>query len=103
VDALRRKIMTDRTLAEKAAEFYWIHGYWPPQPTLPEFPEFPRECIGMVCGGIGRRSGKPCKSSALYANGRCKWHGGLSTGPKTPEGKARSLANLRRGPRSYRD
>jgi len=23
---------------------------------------------------------------------RCRWHGGLSTGPKTPEGRARSFA-----------
>ena len=29
------------------------------------------------------------------ANGRCKLHGGMSTGPKTAEGKARALANLK--------
>lgn len=28
--------------------------------------------------------------------GRCKWHGGLSTGPKTLEGKAKCADNLRR-------
>ena len=39
------------------------------------------------------RSGRPCRSLAL-ANGRCKWHGGRSTGPRTPEGKRRSAANL---------
>ena len=39
------------------------------------------------------RSGLPCRSLAL-PSGRCRWHGGMSTGPKTPEGRARSAANL---------
>jgi hypothetical protein len=64
---------------------------------LPSWPEYPNECVGMICGGIGRRSGLPCKSKEIYENGRCKWHGGQSTGPKTAEGKARSQGNLRRG------
>ncbi|WP_353067634.1 HGGxSTG domain-containing protein [Tunturiibacter psychrotolerans] len=51
----------------------------------------------MVCGGRGRQSGHPCQSQEIYPNGRCKWHGGASTGPKTAEGRARSLSNLTRG------
>lgn len=43
--------------------------------------------------GARTRAGGPCRQRAIYSNGRCKWHGGLSTGPKTPEGKARSAAN----------
>ena len=46
------------------------------------------------CGAYARSTGNPCKAKAL-ANGRCKNHGGLSTGPKTPEGKAKALANLK--------
>ncbi|MCK4870022.1 MAG: hypothetical protein KAS93_02820 [Gammaproteobacteria bacterium] len=46
------------------------------------------------CGAKTKRTGLPCRARAL-ANGRCKYHGGLSTGPKTPEGKARALANLK--------
>jgi len=46
------------------------------------------------CGAHARSTGKPCQRKAL-ANGRCRQHGGLSTGPKTEEGKARALANLR--------
>lgn len=46
-----------------------------------------------LCGAKTRK-GTPCKALALR-NGRCKFHGGMSTGPKTPEGKARALANLR--------
>ena len=38
--------------------------------------------------GAKTRSGKPCKNPAMK-NGRCRLHGGLSTGPKTPEGRAR--------------
>lgn len=45
------------------------------------------------CGAYARSTGIPCKSKAL-ANGRCKNHGGLSTGPKTLEGRqAIGLAN----------
>jgi hypothetical protein len=40
------------------------------------------------------RRGTPCKRVALK-NGRCPNHGGLSTGPKTAEGRRRALANLR--------
>ncbi len=36
------------------------------------------------CGAKNRR-GTPCQCPAM-PNGRCRLHGGLSTGPKTPEG-----------------
>ena len=54
-----------------------------------------------VCGAKNRR-GAPCQCKLLYANGRCKFHGGLSTGPRTTEGKARSLAALKEGLRAWR-
>ena len=38
------------------------------------------------CGAHARSTGKPCQAKAL-ANGRCKNHGGMSTGPMTPEGR----------------
>ena len=38
--------------------------------------------------GARTRSGKPCRGPAM-ANGRCRMHGGPSTGPRTPEGKER--------------
>ena len=40
------------------------------------------------CGAKTRR-GTHCQAPAMK-NGRCRLHGGLSTGPKTPEGLARS-------------
>ena len=38
------------------------------------------------CGAYARSTGNPCRAKAL-PNGRCKNHGGLSTGPKTTEGR----------------
>jgi hypothetical protein len=46
------------------------------------------------CGALARSTGKPCRRKALL-NGRCRNHGGMSTGPITEQGKARSLANLK--------
>lgn len=48
-----------------------------------------------VTCGAKCRTGKPCQGNSLPGKRRCKWHGGCSTGPKTAEGKAKSLANLR--------
>jgi hypothetical protein len=44
--------------------------------------------------GARTRSGDPCKALAL-GNGRCRNHGGLSTGPRTIEGMARTRAGYR--------
>ena len=47
--------------------------------------------------GAKTRSGTPCKAPAM-ANGRCRMHGGKSTGPQTPEGLERSRnANFKHG------
>jgi hypothetical protein len=49
------------------------------------------------CGARSKRTGKPCRGAAM-PNGRCKVHGGKSTGPRTPEGLARSRrANWKHG------
>jgi hypothetical protein len=92
VEALRRVILL--TGAKLRADYFVEHGVWLPAPALPAFPEYPPECEGMVCGAYGRQKGRPCRGTQIYTNGRCRLHGGLSTGPKTPEGKAASAANL---------
>lgn len=47
--------------------------------------------------GAKTRSGTPCNAPAM-ANGRCRMHGGKSTGPRTPEGLERSRkANFKHG------
>src|SRR5258708_22398983 len=49
------------------------------------------------CGARSKRTGKPCRGAAM-PNGRCKLHGGNSTGPRTPEGLERSRrANWKHG------
>ena len=48
----------------------------------------------VICGAKRRRDGEPCQGLSVPGKLRCKWHGGASTGPRTDEGRARSLANL---------
>ena len=38
---------------------------------------------GKPCGAHARTTGRPCNAPAM-ANGRCRMHGGKSTGPKNP-------------------
>ena len=54
------------------------------------------------CGAINR-AGLPCRMLAIYDNGRCKWHGGCSTGPKTDAGKEQSRINGRKGGRPKKE
>ena len=47
------------------------------------------------------RSGTPCKRVGDPINGRCRLHGGKSTGPRTEEGRARiAAAQSKHGNRS---
>jgi hypothetical protein len=48
-----------------------------------------------ACGAKNRR-GEPCRLTIVPGKRRCRFHGGLSTGPKTVEGKARVAAAQRR-------
>jgi hypothetical protein len=49
------------------------------------------------CGARSKRTGRPCQAAAM-PNGRCRVHGGKSTGPRTPEGLERSKrANWKHG------
>jgi len=44
--------------------------------------------------GAKTRKGLPCKCKKLPGKDRCKFHGGMSTGPKTEDGKRKSAMNL---------
>ncbi len=44
--------------------------------------------------GAKTRNGTSCDSQELGRGGRCRLHGGLSTGPKTIEGRRRSALNI---------
>jgi hypothetical protein len=45
--------------------------------------------------GAKTRAGGQCRAPAVPDGRRCRMHGGLSTGPRTPEGKARVAAAQR--------
>ncbi len=56
----------------------------------------PQPCFGpepplQRCGARTRR-GTACQKHPLAGKTRCRLHGGLSTGPRTAEGKARIVA-----------
>ena len=77
-------------------------GYWYDAPTgtmrrtskPTRVPKKERPLCGARC-----RSGRPCRSRVVVDGGRlrhrCRLHGGLSTGPKTAEGRARIAAAQR--------
>lgn len=48
----------------------------------------PEQVVSIRCEAI-TRNGSPCKAKAMPGRNRCKAHGGLSTGPKTDEGRKR--------------
>lgn len=49
----------------------------------------------VICGAKRRRDGQPCQALSVPGKRRCKWHGGASTGPRTDEGRTRSIKNLK--------
>jgi len=53
----------------------------------------PENLRDMRCGAKTKATGRPCKRKDIYANGRCKLHAGLSTGPRTEAGKKKSALN----------
>lgn len=71
-------------------------GRPPVAPAPPAFP-FPEVLRGLTCGAR-TRAGAPCKRTDLYRSGRCKLHGGRSTGPITAKGKATASRNAKRTP-----
>lgn len=52
--------------------------------------------------GARTRMGAPCKAKSLPGKSRCKFHGGMSTGPKTAEGRLRIAEAQRRRWAAYR-
>lgn len=55
----------------------------------------------VKCGAKTRR-GNPCRNESEPGKRRCKFHGGKSTGAKTPEGKARIAEAQRQRWATYR-
>jgi len=64
--------------------------------------KIPAKVGGARCGARTRK-GLPCRAKALPGKARCKFHGGASTGPRTPEGKARIADAQRRRWATWRE
>jgi len=61
-----------------------------------------RQPAKQICGAKTRK-GTPCQCKPLR-NGRCKFHGGMSTGPRTREGRANiSTAQKRRWAKLHKE
>lgn len=85
----RKRLKAYRRAREEISAAWKARGYgYPP----PAFPVLPDDLQGLVCGAK-TRAGTPCKRTDIWGNGRCKFHGGLSTGPTSNKGKARSAEN----------
>jgi hypothetical protein len=61
------------------------------------------------CGAM-TRGGTPCQAPCVWdrekdapRNGKCKLHGGLSSGPTTKEGRQRAIEAMQQGHRRWRD
>ena len=54
----------------------------------------PQAPFQFHCGALTRK-GQPCRNAPELGRTRCKFHGGRSTGPRTPEGRA-SIAEAQR-------
>lgn len=52
-------------------------------------PRWLERALAGRCGAYARSTGQPCRAWGLGRGGRCKNHGGMSTGPRTPEGRDR--------------
>lgn len=98
-DALRKLLRTYSEEHRRVADAWRARDYsYPP----PRFPPLPDELRGLTCGAK-TRAGTPCKQKAVHDNGRCKLHGGLSTGPKTEAGKEQARINGCKGGRPRKE
>jgi hypothetical protein len=52
------------------------------------------------CGARTRQGGQ-CQAKVVKGKNRCRLHGGLSTGPKTAQGKARIIKSNRKRAQTY--
>ena len=84
-------------------------GLWLPEPSLTKrlcsYDVFVNFATPATCArhgelercGAKTRNGSPCQCKPMQHKRRCKYHGGASTGSKTPEGRLRqSQAQHRR-------
>ena len=92
----RRRMLLNWRQAVRAWHAEWARRGYPTAIEAPTFhrllPHRPEECAGLTCGAK-TRAGTPCKRRDLGRGGRCRLHGGMSTGPRTRAGKAKVALN----------
>ncbi|HBC7420850.1 TPA: hypothetical protein KEY88_003564 [Serratia marcescens] len=110
-NALRKKLIAlrcehdaflqrQRDASERSDALIRAHYALPPRhrpPVAPqryEWQSWPEHLRAIPCGAT-TRAGTPCKMTAIYSNGRCKLHGGKSTGAKTNAGRKRQREGYR--------
>ena len=79
--SLPMAILSKQTMASEAAKY----------PTMTLFASGPENLRRAVvrCQATSRRTKRQCAAAAVRGKRVCKWHGGLSTGPKTLQGRLR--------------
>ena len=93
-----RKVESPKTSAggpELSDDYARAYDFGVERPEYPPASRAPTHAERSQCGAKRHRDGQPCQSRPEPGKYRCRFHGGKSTGPRTEEGKARSLANLR--------
>lgn len=94
-ELLRKYVPSKKAVADAlAAQGYGVSSC--------RFSPGPHELRDQCCGAK-TRAGTPCKRKTIFINGRCKLHGGLSTGPTSEAGKAVSRTNGKGGGRPKRN
>lgn len=58
--------------------------------------------VGFYCGAFARTRGRGCRQQPEQPSGRCRLHGSKSTGPRTPNGKARVSAGVKAAHAAWR-
>lgn len=56
---------------------------------LPGWPKWAQRTLDGRCGAWAKSRKRPCEAPGSGRGGRCRVHGGASTGPKTAEGRER--------------
>lgn len=82
----------------------WAHAYRPEftdaftcaRMSLDRPTPKPANLARVVCGATRHRDGQPCEALSVPGKRRCRFHGGMSTGPRTAEGRAKVARNLPR-------
>ena len=92
VDHPRRRMLDtreiDRALLEERKARATARSK-PARAELPSFDPMPTQVCGARTRVKNSARGRPCQMTRLGAGNRCKFHGGWSTGPRTPEGRDR--------------